>query len=124
MPFNYDFTMISDLSSWLRRADELCREGRYFEAHEELEAGWMKATGDEKILLQGLIQVAAGLHRLRAAPGKPDGAYYLFERGLMKLRACRALLAPGGLSRLEAQLAKMKAAGRAPLSFRLGLTSS
>ncbi len=112
------------LDGWLKRADELCREGRYFEAHEELEAGWMKATGDLKTLLQGLIQVAAGLHRLRAAPGKPDGAYYLFDRGLMKLRACRALLEPGGLARLEAQLAKMKAAGSAPLSFRLGLTAS
>lgn len=112
------------LDGWLKRADELCREGKYFEAHEELEAGWMKASGVEKTLLQGLIQVAAGLHRLRAAPSKPDGAHYLFERGVQKLRACRALLAPGGLARLETQLAKMKAAGRAPLSFRLGLTTS
>ncbi|MDX6770612.1 MAG: DUF309 domain-containing protein [Elusimicrobiota bacterium] len=112
------------LAHWLSRADALCRAGKYFEAHEELEAGWLKASGDEKVLLQGLIQVAAGLHRLRAAPSKPEGAYYLFERGLLKLRACRALLGPGGLARLGTQLAKMKAAGQAPLSFRLGLSIS
>ena len=50
------------LTAALERADALGAAGKYFDAHEELEAFWMKATGEEKILLQGLIQIAAGLH--------------------------------------------------------------
>ena len=39
------------LQAALDRADELGAAGRYFDAHEELEAFWMKASGDEKTLL-------------------------------------------------------------------------
>lgn len=112
------------LDGWLERADELCRQGLYFEAHEELEAGWMQAAGAEKIVLQGLIQVAAGLHRLRQAPEKTDGAFYLLERGLLKLEKGKALLAPGGVERLRTRLAAMKAARRAPESFRFELSTA
>ncbi|PIR15824.1 MAG: hypothetical protein COV48_12235, partial [Elusimicrobia bacterium CG11_big_fil_rev_8_21_14_0_20_64_6] len=56
------------LQSALDRADSLGTQGRWFDAHEALESFWMKATGERKILLQGLIQVAAGLHRLKLHP--------------------------------------------------------
>jgi hypothetical protein len=109
------------LAAWLARADALCREGKYFEAHEELEAGWMAAEGLEKTVLQGLIQVAAGLYRLQRSPDKTDGAFYLFERGILKLHKGKTLLAPGGVERLEDQLGRMRTARKAPATFEVGL---
>ncbi|MCM3875063.1 MAG: DUF309 domain-containing protein, partial [Thermoanaerobaculia bacterium] len=35
------------------------RAGRFFEAHEEWELLWKDSTGDDKVFLQGLIQLAA-----------------------------------------------------------------
>jgi uncharacterized protein len=35
---------------------------KFFEAHEALEAVWLKAEGERKTLLHGLIQVAAAFH--------------------------------------------------------------
>lgn len=108
------------LQEWLDRADALGAEGRFFEAHEELEEGWKAATGAEKSLLQGLIQIAAGLHRLGLG-GDKGGAEYLLDRGLEKLRARAALLEPGTLAALEAALAAVRARGAAPKSLRFGL---
>ena len=109
------------LASALARADALGAEGKYFEAHEELEAAWMKAAGPEKTLLQGLIQLAAGLHRLRLDPKKPEGAFYLLDKGLEKLAASRALLEPASLDALAAAMAAVRAGGRAPATLRFGL---
>ncbi|MEO8054313.1 MAG: DUF309 domain-containing protein [Acidobacteriota bacterium] len=53
------------------KALEEFRAGRFFEAHEEWEALWMKSEGDERLFLQALIQVAAAcvhLTRGNAAP--------------------------------------------------------
>jgi predicted metal-dependent hydrolase len=105
----------------LDRADELAAAGRFFDAHEELELAWKTADGETKVLLQGLIQLAAGLHRLKLSPEKPDGAFYLFDRGLDKLRKSRSLLEPDSLARLEAAVETARAAGTAAQSFRFGL---
>ncbi|MBI4060609.1 MAG: DUF309 domain-containing protein [Elusimicrobia bacterium] len=109
------------LRAALDPADALCAAGRYFDAHEKLEAFWMKASGDEKILLQGLVQIAAGLHRLKLDPDKTDGAFYLLERGAKKLTKTRALLVPRTLAALESALNKIRASGKAPASFVFGL---
>ena len=113
--------MARTLQSWLDRADELGAAGRYFDAHEELEAGWKTASGDEKILLQGLIQIAAGLHRLKLDPGKTDGAFYLFDHGLEKLQRAKSLLVPETLAALEVVVRNIRTSGTAPASvaFRL-----
>lgn len=111
----------AELQKQLDRADALGAQGRYFDAHEELEAAWKSADGGEKVLLQGLIQVAAGLHRLASRPEKTGGAFYLLDRGLEKLGRSRALLEPGSLAALEAAVGTVRAAGKAPPSFRFGL---
>lgn len=111
------------LQGWLDRADELGAEGRFFEAHEELELAWKAAEGETKILLQGLIQIAAGLHRLKSRPEKTDGAFYLLDRGIQKLRKTKALLSPGSLEALEDSLRKIRASARAPDTLRFGLES-
>ncbi len=112
------------LQAALDRADALGAEGRYFDAHEELEAFWMKAAGDEKILLQGLIQIAAGLHRLKRDPAKTDGAFYLLDRGREKLARAKILLAPSTLAALESALAGIRASGKAPDALVFGLKAS
>lgn len=109
------------LQSALERADELGAAGRFFEAHEELEAHWMKASGDEKVLLQGLIQVAAGLHRLKLDPRNTDGALYLLDRGLAKLARTKDLLAADTFAALEDALKKIRASGKAPSGLVFGL---
>lgn len=53
------------------RGLEEFRRGRFFEAHEEWERLWKTASGSDRVFLQGLIQMAAGLvhsERGRAAP--------------------------------------------------------
>ena len=105
----------------LLKADALSAQGRYFDAHEELEAFWMKASGDEKILLQGLIQIAAGLHRLKLHPEKTDGAFYLLDRGGEKLAKTRRLLEPKSLAALEVALSGIRASGNAPDTLIFGL---
>lgn len=109
------------LQRWLDRADALGAEDRFFDAHEELEEGWKAATGPEKVLLQGLIQIAAGLHRLTLKTPSRDGADFLLDRGIAKLRAHAGLLAPEPLAALEASLARVRASSAAPAALRFGL---
>ncbi len=56
---------------------------KFFEAHEALEAVWLKARGDEKIFLHGLIQVAAAFHH--HTRHNPVGFRSLLEKGCKKL---------------------------------------
>lgn len=58
---------------------------RYFEAHETLEAVWLRATGNRKIFLHGLIQVAAAFHH--HARGNAAGFRSLLQKGCSKLEA-------------------------------------
>ena len=48
------------------------------------EAEWLAATGPRRLLLQGLIQVAAGLYKA-ARRERPAGCAQLLAKGLSKL---------------------------------------
>ncbi len=76
----------------LERGRLLFNEGRYFEAHEVWEEAWLVEGGAMKILLQGLIQIAAGCHK--AGEGQPGGCARLIGAGLEKLGGGETL-APG-----------------------------
>jgi hypothetical protein len=68
----------------LAKGLRLYHRGLFFEAHEEWEGLWRHcARASEKRLLQGLIQIAAGFHKLNAQ-GNRKGARYLLERALEK----------------------------------------
>ena len=71
----------------LERGVGLFNAQDFYEAHEAWEAGWIDELCDERRLLQGLIQVAAGFHKLQG--GLPRGTVKLLEQGLAKLRDFR-----------------------------------
>ena len=70
--------------STIEQGAVLFDKGRYFECHELLEEIWLKSEGRKKVLLQGLIQAAAGFHKLKQ--GQPEGAAKLFAKAAQKLR--------------------------------------
>ena len=57
--------------------------GEYFGAHELWEDVWHGLVGDERIVVQGLIQIAAGLHHLQQHRQRP--AVSLLRKGLEKV---------------------------------------
>ena len=69
------------------RGATLFDRGAFFKAHEAWEERWRVTIDDrERLVLQGLIQVAAALHKLLVM-GAPVAAARLFARGLAKLDA-------------------------------------
>lgn len=71
------------LDTALAAAAALFDAGLYFEVHELLEPYWIRADGSAREALQGLIQVAVGLHHL--AGGNVSGARALLHDGCAKL---------------------------------------
>jgi predicted metal-dependent hydrolase len=70
----------------LERGAALYRAGHHWDAHEAWEEAWQEESGDVRLLLQGLIQIAAAMHKafvqrqpvscaklLGSALGKLDG---------------------------------------------------
>lgn len=67
------------------RGLELFNRGEFFDAHEVLEDVWRAAPAAEKKFLQGLIQVAVGLHH--HSRGNLIGARSLLARAHRNLSA-------------------------------------
>jgi len=65
------------------RGLELIREGRYFEAHEELEDAWRAAEPAERDFLQGLVHVAVAWYQ--AGRGRRIGCQRQLEKALRRL---------------------------------------
>ena len=61
----------------------LFNEREFWHAHEAWEEIWLKATGEEKVFLQGLIQLAAAYHHVQR--GTFRGGVRLFDAALRKL---------------------------------------
>jgi hypothetical protein len=74
-----------DLSAFVRDGLRLYNAGRFWEAHEALEAVWRAAPEPERAHWQGLIQAAAALlHRER---GNAHGVRAVGAGALAKLKA-------------------------------------
>ena len=71
------------LEHTLAEAAALFDAGLYFEVHEHLEPRWFRASGDEREILRGLIQVAVGFQHL--ANGNVAGARLLLAEGAARL---------------------------------------
>lgn len=72
----------------LRIGAALFNEGLFFDCHEYLEGAWRRAEGEDKLMIQGLVQAAAGLHKLEL--GSAAGAAELLGKAESKLRSGRA----------------------------------
>lgn len=70
----------------LLRGAALYDAGLYWESHEAWEEAWLEEDGAARLLLQGLIQVAAGYHKA-VVQRQPRGCVKLLGSGLAKLRA-------------------------------------
>lgn len=68
----------------LAYAQDLLDQGRAFNAHEVLEAAWKNGPDDERMLWQGLAQLAVGITHVQR--GNPVGAVSLLRRAAAGLR--------------------------------------
>jgi predicted metal-dependent hydrolase len=114
-----------DLPARLEPGRAAFNRGAYFEAHELWEQAWQELAGSDRIFVQGLIQVAAGLHHL--GQRRPGPAAGLLRKGLEKIsRGVPAslthlrveALARAG-DRLLTELAAAGATAPDPTAFRL-----
>ena len=64
-------------------ARRLWRAGWYWAVHEVLEPHWLAARGPERELLQGVIQLAAALHKAKT---NRRGGERLFRKALRHLQ--------------------------------------
>lgn len=67
----------------LAKGIRLFNEHKFFEAHETLEEIWLQEQGEAKILLHGLIQIAAAFHHAMRANMR--GFDSLLKKGRAKL---------------------------------------
>ena len=88
---------------------------RFFEAHEVWEDLWHEYRHDDRTLLQGLIQVAAGCYHLQT--NNLDGAFSLIGKGLVKLNLYDEKHAQIDLGKLKYQSERLLDSVAA---FRLG----
>jgi len=96
----------SDAADAFTRGAELFDEGAYFDAHEVWEERWrVETNAAERLFLQGLIQVAAALHK-REVMGSPEVAARVLTRAREKLDQSPANIREG--FNLEQFRAKLK----------------
>jgi len=68
----------------------LFNDGRFFECHEVWETIWLRAEGDEREFLHGMIQVAAAL--LHFQRGNLKGAQSVSARAIGRLERLPAVM--------------------------------
>lgn len=89
---------MTDDSEQLEPGRAAFNRGEYFLAHELWEEVWRRvASADQRLYVQGLIQIAAGLHHLQQRRAGP--AARLLRKGLEKLSRPRPRLPEGERSR-------------------------
>lgn len=76
----------------LALSELLFNQGLFFDCHEYLESAWKNSPEPWKTCFQGLIQIAAGFHKLELNPDAKAGALELLEKGLAKLKKAEPAL--------------------------------
>lgn len=88
----------------------LFNRGKYFEAHEELEAAWKEERGKVRGLYQGILQ--AGVTYLHITRGNYAGALKVYGRSMKWLRqfpeTCRGVQVGQLRNDLEAAIAEVR----------------
>jgi predicted metal-dependent hydrolase len=105
----------------LARGREAFNRGEFFAAHERWEEVWLELEGAERVLVQGLIQIAAGLHHLQQ--GRPRPAARLLAKGREKLsRGVPAAFADLPVDAFAVEVARLLAELEAPRAGMPDLT--
>ena len=78
----------SDVPAVIRAGVRLFNRGRYLDAQEMWEEAWRTAATDDRPFLEGLVQLAGGLH-LRTRRGATRGAQHLLSQALVTLEDYR-----------------------------------
>jgi len=73
-----------DVAVAVRRGARWFNLRRYMRAQEVWEAAWRTADGDDRAFLEGLVQLAAGLH-LRTRRGATRGTVHLLAQSIVLL---------------------------------------
>src|ERR1700694_3158641 len=73
-----------NLRDSLERGAALFNDRQFWEAHEAWEEAWLELENEEKLFLQGLIQVAAGYYKA-TVQNQPRGCVSLLTSALEKL---------------------------------------
>ena len=91
----------------------LFNQGRYFEAHEELELAWKQEPDDVRRLYQGILE--AGVTYLHIRRGNYRGALKVYERSMRWLRpwpnTCRGIEVGRLRLDLDAAVAQVRSLG-------------
>jgi predicted metal-dependent hydrolase len=74
-----DEPALAELAKGIREFND----GAFFEAHDTLEDLWMDVRGENRLFIQGLIQVSIGCYHLTCE--NYSGADHLLTRGVEKL---------------------------------------
>lgn len=90
----------------------LFNRGEYFACHEAWEDVWRELKGENKVFVQGLIQVAVGLYH--ASRGNEHGAASLLKRGIGRLERFAPEYAGVQVRALLADVARWRAGGAKP----------
>lgn len=101
----------------LRSFVDLFNAGRFFEAHEVLEAAWMRADLPDRFFLQGLIHAAVACHH--EEQGNPVGAGLQLEKALKKLAGYLPEREGVWTSGLHRELMRWRDSGVRPSALRI-----
>ena len=77
------------LAAAVRRGVRLFNLGRFMSAHQVWEASWKDASVADRAFLEGLVQLATGMH-LRTRRGGTRGAVHLLSQAMVSLDDYRA----------------------------------
>ena len=66
----------------VRRGIRLFNIGRYMSAHQQWETAWSEAPGEDRAFIEGLVQLATGLH-MRTRRGGTRGAVHLLSQAMV-----------------------------------------
>ena len=101
-----------------RQGLTLFNQGKYFEAHEELEAAWKEEKGDIRRLYQGILE--AGVTYLHITRGNYAGAVKVYGRSMKWLKdwpeTCRGVDVGQLRKDLETALVEVHRLGEAGLT--------
>jgi predicted metal-dependent hydrolase len=105
--------MNSGFDECLAEGVALFNAGHWYQAHEVWEDAWRLESGERRMLLQGLILVAAGWLKREAA--RAEGARTLFTRALERLEPLPATCHGVDVGALVPQVRHWREGGASPL---------